>query len=232
MDLVKPKRAPEEEMERTQRILRRAHEKNKILQRELTLVQNQLEVKESEAKRLKRRVETLEKVAFLDPLTTLYNRRILTSILKREMSRATRIMRSYKKSRTFCVVLIDIDHFKAINDTYGHDIGDAVLVRFAAILKRNQREIDWMIRYGGEEFLMVLSDCDLAGAMLFLKRLQKKLDKHLEVETPLGSVKPTASFGLVEWSPQVVSPDVLLKKADEALYDAKISGRNRVCVAV
>jgi len=124
------------------------------------------------------------------------------------------------------LLIVDVDHFKVINDTYGHLVGDEVLIELTRRLRAHLRTVDVLARWGGEEFVLLLPHCAASVAM----RVAEKL-RVLVVEQPFpqaGSV--TASFGLAQWQPHEPL-DIWLKRADDALYAAKASGRNRVCLA-
>jgi diguanylate cyclase (GGDEF)-like protein len=155
-----------------------------------------------------------EKLARSDALTGLPNRRALDDQLPREMARALRA------GSPLCLAIIDIDHFKAYNDTYGHLAGDKVLRDCAAVWDEALRGEDTILRFGGEEFLVVLPDCGPADATEILERLR--------AATPEGQ---TCSAGLAVWMPGE-SVDELVARADKALYEAKESGRDRLVSAV
>jgi diguanylate cyclase (GGDEF)-like protein len=126
------------------------------------------------------------------------------------------------------MVLADIDHFKRVNDRYGHGAGDAVLGRIAGVLRPELRSGDLLCRYGGEEFAMVLPDTDNAGALVILERL-----RGIIAETDFAPVFPealTMSFGVAEWNRALTDPPAWIEAADSALYAAKRRGRNRVVV--
>jgi diguanylate cyclase (GGDEF)-like protein/PAS domain S-box-containing protein len=155
-----------------------------------------------------------EKLARSDALTGLPNRRALDDQLPREMARALRA------GSPLCLAIIDIDHFKAYNDTHGHLAGDKVLRDCAAVWDEALRGEDTILRFGGEEFLVVLPDCGPADATEILERLR--------AATPEGQ---TCSAGLAVWMPGE-SVDELVARADKALYEAKESGRDRLVSAV
>jgi diguanylate cyclase (GGDEF)-like protein len=159
----------------------------------------------------------LETLSVTDELTGLFNRMKLDRSLRHEMERALR----YKTP--FSVILMDIDHFKNINDTLGHQGGDMVLQRIAATLRDNVREVDIVGRWGGEEFLVICPNTELRGAALAAENLRFKIGKMSVGNAP----SPTACFGVAEY---VAGDDEasLLHKADRALYRAKDNGRNRV----
>lgn len=172
-------------------------------------------------------VAALERLATTDGLTGLFNRRLALDRLHNERERAGR------SGRPLTVILLDVDHFKSVNDTHGHDVGDAVLKAVAATLAKAVRSMDTAARYGGEEFLLILPETDVEGGMRLAERTRQALEK-LRLKLPQGgSLKLTASFGVATWKPggHAESIEGLLKRADEALYAAKSGGRNRVCVS-
>ena len=169
----------------------------------------------------------LKNLSIRDPLTGCYNRRYLhEQLLETEISRAMR----YRLSLT--VIMCDLDHFKAVNDTYGHYGGDAVLQSFAALMQSMTRDsIDSVVRYGGEEFLLILPETDLAGGELLAERLRQTL-AATPVEHEGQQIRITASFGVasVDFSSSTHEAHVnMIAAADDLLYAAKNSGRNRVC---
>ncbi len=165
----------------------------------------------------------LEKLAKSDALTGLNNRRSFEIFGRREVSRACR------HGEPLAVLMMDIDHFKPINDTYGHDAGDEVLKSLAQIGVSQLRDIDLLARLGGEEFAILLPNTDLTNAQIVAERMRQTL-----AETPVPtsdghSIVFTVSIGIVALSDTLRDLKALLKKADEALYHAKNTGRNRVC---
>lgn len=161
--------------------------------------------------------EVAEALSVTDVLTGLFNR------LKLDRSFSEELTRCHRFGEAFSVILVDLDHFKGVNDTYGHQAGDSVLVDIAAILKANTREVDTVGRWGGEEFLILCPRTDGTGAGLLAEKIRASIDSH----TFPGAGHCTASFGVAEY----VSGDTaetLTAKADQALYRAKDSGRNRV----
>lgn len=159
-----------------------------------------------------------------DALTRLLNRRFLAPILAREVHLAQ------QRRGTFALLLLDIDHFKHVNDQHGHDGGDAVLQQTATLLLNQVRSSDFVFRYGGEEFLLVLVDIDPTRALQQAEQLRQRIANH-RYELPNGTTLAlTASIGVAAWEGH---PDYqyLIQQADAALYQAKRSGRNRVCLA-
>lgn len=167
----------------------------------------------------------LELLASHDSLTGLKNRRLALQLLEHEIERARR----YRLP--LCVLMIDIDHFKNVNDTYGHLVGDEVLRQFARILERNSRAVDIVGRYGGEEFVVGMPETGLDGALVFAERLRQSVEKHEFVITPKLTLRITCSIGVTQGEPETLDLDTLLALSDKALYQAKHDGRNRVGVA-
>jgi two-component system cell cycle response regulator len=167
----------------------------------------------------------LEELAHTDPLTKALNRRALGERLAAEMERVRRY------STTMSVLLIDLDHFKLINDTHGHLAGDGVLVDVAELLQRVVRAVDVVARSGGEEFVVVLPETGGAGAEAFAERLRELIEGQPFVASRGRAIRLTTSIGVSSFPDfGVESVEDLLSKADQALYRAKSDGRNRVRV--
>jgi diguanylate cyclase (GGDEF)-like protein len=160
------------------------------------------------------------RAATRDYLTGLYNRRAAISIAEAELARATR------KPSSLCVLMVDIDHFKLVNDTYGHDGGDEVLKFFAQLLNQTLRQPDLVARFGGEEFLIVLPDTDLTGAQTMAERLLQTLHNSM-LEYGGRSFGVTCSMGVAAWRGPEENFSTLLVRADLLLYQAKQQGRDR-----
>lgn len=156
-----------------------------------------------------------------DSLTGVYNRRFLTRRLDEEFERHRRYARSLS------LLMIDIDHFKQVNDTYGHQIGDAVLKSVATEISFIIRKLDLLVRYGGEEFCCILPETNLDSALIIAERIRRNIEKKVHEFDQLN-VQITVSIGVHEFQGDLDSADTLLKKADEALYLAKEAGRNQV----
>lgn len=166
---------------------------------------------------IERDQKTLKQTAELDPLTKIYNRVKLNKIFENIFLQANK--HSFKLS----VILFDIDHFKMINDTYGHNVGDKVLVELSRLSQGILREKDVLARWGGEEFMIVLSNTSVEEAKGLANRLRIEIDKY-----PFEVVKHvTCSFGVTEFSAGDTQFD-FLERVDEALYEAKDAGRNKV----
>jgi two-component system cell cycle response regulator len=167
----------------------------------------------------------LEALAHTDPLTHLLNRRALTIRLVAELER----VRRYNSPLT--MLMIDLDHFKMVNDTYGHLVGDEVLRGIAVILQRSLRSVDMVARYGGEEFVIVLPETGEHGAVVFAERIRQRVEQHVFEVGPGRNIRVTVSIGLSSFpAPHVESAEDLFARADAALYRAKEKGRNRVCL--
>lgn len=163
----------------------------------------------------------LQKLSSEDPLTGLLNRRAFFRQASIEVSRSQR--HSYPMS----VLMLDIDHFKSINDEYGHDVGDKVLKEFAPVMQNEVRDTDLVARYGGEEFVIVLRDTDVDTAVTMAERLRKKLAETY-ISYKEGSVGFTVSLGVTGYEEADEMIDMTIARADKALYRAKQAGRNQV----
>jgi diguanylate cyclase (GGDEF)-like protein/PAS domain S-box-containing protein len=176
----------------------------------------------------RRRAErALRELAARDELTGLYNRRVMDTLLRREVKRYRRY------GRPLSLLMLDIDRFKAVNDTYGHQAGDEVLRFIAQLLRDSLRATDLAARYGGEEFVIILPETNTVEAYEMAERVRKNVaDLPVLVgskgDSPEGqSVRITVSLGLASLGKEIVSGEALLAEADRALYVAKRSGRNR-----
>jgi diguanylate cyclase len=156
-----------------------------------------------------------------DGLTGIYNRRFLEKRLAEEFERHVRY------NRNFSVIMFDIDFFKKVNDTYGHQCGDAILKGVSGMIASMIRKTDFLARYGGEEFCCLLPETDLASATVLAERFRNSI-AGMKQAYQEQEVMVTISLGVSQLSKQIPSPASLLEKADEALYQAKGSGRNRV----
>ncbi|MGZ4980520.1 MAG: GGDEF domain-containing protein [Methylobacter sp.] len=163
------------------------------------------------------------KKAYTDPLTQTHNRTSFDDSIKREMSLAIR------NTKSLSLIFLDIDHFKAINDTYGHECGDMTLVLSAKWIKESLRDSDIVFRYGGEEFVMLLSGTDANGAELLAERIRASIENHT-IAYGMEILKITASLG-VSTLRDNDTLESFVQRADKAMYIAKSKGRNQVAVA-
>lgn len=169
---------------------------------------------------LKLQRDKLNKMAFFDQLTGLYNRHFLIDMATKKVARALR------HQYDLWVLMIDIDHFKQVNDTYGHPMGDAILKQVAEVLALENRSEDIAARFGGEEFVVIFDPCNRENALLKAERLLNKIN-HLNPH----NITVTVSIGMAKLLDEDANFECLLKRADEALYRAKENGRNRIEIA-
>jgi diguanylate cyclase (GGDEF)-like protein len=168
--------------------------------------------------------ESLRTQSILDPLTGLHNRRHLKASLEREVRRAAR------GQRRLAVMMLDVDRFKEYNDTYGHDAADGLLRELGAFLQKRTRGEDFACRFGGDEFMLILTETNTEAAE---KRAQQLLDGIKRLTVPHGErylAPPTVSLGLALYPEHGSTAEALMRAADVALYNAKNAGRDRVSV--
>lgn len=171
---------------------------------------------------LERKNQSMEDLAFRDSLTGLHNRRFFDKTLMQEWQRWLR----YK--RPFCLIMVDIDHFKKVNDTHGHQKGDSVLRSVSAILEENTRSSDMVCRYGGEEIVIILPETALERAAGTAEKLRTLVSRQIpEIE----EIPLTISLGVSQSQSLYTDAHQVLEAADQALYRAKSAGRNRVLLA-
>lgn len=166
-------------------------------------------------------LEELRRLATRDALTGMLNRRMFDQILREEIERSRRF------SRGFALIMTDIDHFKRVNDTYGHPIGDAVLREVAQRLQSDMRSVDRIMRYGGEEFAILILEADLAMARELAVRLASRV-REQPITAEALSLPVTLSMGVAIFPHDGATPEAIVKAADKALYAAKAAGRDRV----
>jgi diguanylate cyclase (GGDEF)-like protein len=216
-----------ENMKPFSQMLQEANEELSKMNLEYETMVVRLREENLKAERLSQELEQsnrkLSEISFEDSLTGLYNRRYLSDIVENEMARAER------NGRQFSILLFDIDFFKKINDSHGHHGGDSVLKMVAEVLNRTKRKTDVGVRYGGDEFVVLLPETGLKESLVFAKRLRSAIEVS---ETPVAgyTIGITISIGVTTYTPgrTVLSVERLMDVADKALYDAKRSGRNRV----
>lgn len=171
---------------------------------------------------LKRSNEMLKELSNTDPLTQLFNRRYMMSVMDKEIQRTSR------KGSPISFVIMDIDHFKKVNDQYGHQQGDTVLVNVANLIRKHLRSYDVAARYGGEEFVAILPETPLDEAMAVADRIRAAVQQHT-FANKLQALKVTISMGVATYpAPGLDTIDDIIRVADEALYRAKAEGRNQV----
>jgi len=170
---------------------------------------------------LRERNEKLQEISVTDSLTGLYNRKHMMETLAHELARAQRY------NHPFSVLMIDIDHFKKYNDTFGHLAGDRALAKIASIFKESVRRVDYVARYGGEEFFLMLPETKLREAMLAAERIRARVaeDTFGDSEEKVGL---TISVGVAEYPEDGDTSESIIASADTVLYQAKQVGRNRV----
>jgi two-component system, cell cycle response regulator len=195
-------------------------DKNELLARVRTQVR-----KRRYLERLRDDVQTSLELAITDVLTGLHNRRYMERHIGGLVEQAA------SRGKPLAVLMVDIDHFKAINDTYGHDAGDEVLREFALRIRKAIRGIDLACRYGGEEFLVVMPETDLSAAAVVAERLRRTIaSEPFPIEQGVRTIEVTISVGITALAGSE-DPSSVLKRADQALYRAKRDGRNRVVPA-
>lgn len=158
-----------------------------------------------------------------DPLTNLYNRSYLMETLERDLARA------HRNDTSVAVVMLDLDHFKTVNDTYGHDLGDEVLKKVAQVLQSNIRQSDIVSRYGGEEFIIVLYDATEEDAFQRIDEMRKMIN-DLQFHAHGQNFNISGSFGISMYTKDNESAEELIKQADDAQYQSKKDGRNKVSI--
>ncbi len=171
----------------------------------------------------KQYVNPLQKLSNIDPLTGLLNRRRFTELAEQELIRAKRT------KRLPSLLMIDIDFFKKINDTYGHDIGDKVIIELSDICRETMRDIDILCRWGGEEFLILLLETDVDAGFVVAERLRKSIETFSLSVHNKAPIQFTVSIGLATLKSDSDSLSDIIKSSDELLYQAKNTGRNKVC---
>jgi diguanylate cyclase (GGDEF)-like protein len=182
--------------------------------------QEELKKKNTQLEDLLQKVEIM---AITDPGTGLFNRRHFQMVLQKEFTR----MKRYHEA--MALMMIDIDHFKSINDTYGHQAGDQVLAEVAKIIASQFREVDTVARYGGEEFVVLLPESAKAAAAAAAERILQEVESHPFKNLKGSKRKVTVSIGIAGLpDPLITNPDELVRCSDTALYRAKQAGRNRV----
>ena len=173
--------------------------------------------------RLRDNVQMSIEMAITDALTGLHNRRYMESHL------ATLAEQASSRGKPLAVMMLDIDFFKSINDNHGHDAGDDVLREFAMRVRKSIRGIDLACRYGGEEFVVVMPETDVAVAAIVAERIRRRIaGEPFAIRSGTAALDVTISVGIAALSGVSDTPAAIIKRADQALYRAKRDGRNRV----
>ena len=191
------------------------------LRRQLEQARKDTETREAELRRYQQQLEAanaqLQELATTDPLTGVANRRVFDSRLAVDFAHARRY------GRSMAVIMLDVDNFKQRNDRFGHDEGDSTLKRMAALLARGVREADLVVRYGGEEFVLLLPETDEGQALQMSNRILAMVRGY-----EWGREQVTVSGGVADLQPSIVRPHELVTRADKALYAAKRAGKDRI----
>jgi diguanylate cyclase (GGDEF)-like protein len=173
---------------------------------------------------LEEKAELLQDMANRDPLTGLFNKRFINDEIKRQFDAAK------QSEQPMAVIMMDIDHFKLVNDTYGHQCGDYVLKNLAGIMQAKSRDINVVGRFGGEEFIILGPISDMKSSVFFAERIRSTVEETNFVWED-KEFKITISAGVCVWNSNIKDAKTMIKLADEALYAAKNSGRNQVQIA-
>jgi diguanylate cyclase (GGDEF)-like protein len=191
------------------------------LRRQLDRARKDAVARESELQRYQQQLEAanikLQELATTDPLTGVANRRVFDQRLNIDFAHARRY------GRALALMILDVDNFKQRNDRFGHDEGDATLKRFANLLARGVREADLVVRYGGEEFVLLLPETSEQQALLMSNRIMAMVRGY-----EWGREQVTISGGIADLQPTIVRPHELVSRADKALYAAKHAGKDRI----
>ena len=193
-------------------------DKNEMLARVRTQIK-----KKRYTERLRDNVQMSIEMAITDGLTGLFNRRYMETHL------GTLLEQAAARGKPLTVLVLDVDYFKAVNDTHGHDAGDDVLREFSTRIRKSIRNIDLACRYGGEEFVIVMPETDMAVATSVAERLRRRIAAEpFAIQQNTGQIEITISIGIAALGGTGDNAAALLKRADQALYRAKREGRNRV----
>ena len=201
----------------TERLLAKIHNMTIELKSYHERLQQMVTELEMENTERQHAVEELEKLSITDPLTAVYNRRKFNELLTSEVERSRRYQTGLS------IIMCDIDHFKKINDTFGHDVGDNALKVFSTKINDNIREVDMFARWGGEEFMILMPNVNAEGAFSLAEKLRKIIEET-DVKTADSF---TASFGVTDLNANDTA-ESFIKRVDDAMYKAKNTGRNKV----
>jgi diguanylate cyclase len=204
-------------------VVQRLMSENTRIRNEVDTLSSRLQQSQSQIERLRSSLSESQRLGMLDAVTRLKNRHWLQANLPREIKAASELR------EPLCLVMADVDYFKNINDTFGHAVGDEILRRFGELLSKNIKGRDTAVRYGGEEFVLVLPHTEIDGAYNVGEQIRSELESkkwmHHKTGAPIGTV--TASFGIAQLQ-EDEGAESLLERADAKLYEAKAAGRNCV----
>ncbi|MEI9899377.1 MAG: diguanylate cyclase [Hyphomicrobium sp.] len=206
-------------------VVRTLISKNETNERGTRDLEARLKAAQDQTSNLRQRLSQAEKLASLDPLTSVANRRRFEQFISAEVER------SHANGTPLCLIMADIDHFKKVNDKFGHSAGDNVLKAFADLLSRNVRGGDLVARYGGEEFALVLPQTPMGDAFRIAERIRRSFELDGRPDESLAGElgRLTASFGVAEIR-DGEPPSALIQRADQMLYEAKNKGRNATMI--
>jgi len=170
-------------------------------------------------------VERIRELTIIDDVTGLYNSRHLHTLLETEISRA------FRYHNSFSLIFLDLDHFKLVNDNYGHLVGSRLLREVGQLFRYNLRTIDWALRYGGDEFIIILPQTNKKEAILVCKRLRETLNQTIFFEKEKLNIRIFASYGISSFPEDAQDKEGIIKLADQAMYLVKRSGRNGIALA-
>jgi len=190
------------------------------ISKEYNDVNTELEDYKKQVTKLQNDLQKYKTESVTDHLTGLFNRKYLDLKLEEEIDRFNR------QNQPFCIVMVDIDHFKSVNDNYGHLIGDQVLKHLSKLIQDNIRKTDFAFRYGGEEFLIMLVNADVRNSTHVAEQIRKKLEAT-NFSLKENEFNVTASFGISQYK-KGEEPEAAIKRADDNLYNAKQTGRNKI----
>ena len=206
-----------------QAIIQKLMASNEAYRLETAALEIRLEKVQKQADALQQRATKAERLASIDPLTNISNRRMFDEELKRQVSL------SHNEGTPLCLIMADIDHFKSINDRFGHRTGDAILVQFAELITKTVRNTDFVARYGGEEFAIILPRAPLGNAYEIAERIRLAMRTHPWKDIRDSEFTLTSSFGISDIHDGESSVE-LVDRADQMLYEAKRRGRNRTMI--
>lgn len=218
---IKLERNPEWAVDQLMEMLIHQMAQEEDHQLNIKLLQEVIEKNRAMNLEMKAQMIEIERLSVTDTLTQLYNRKKMTEVIRENIAMFERY------ERPCSLIMFDIDHFKMVNDTFGHNMGDEVLRMVSSLSKESLRQVDWLARWGGEEFLILLTDTSLKGAYTTAEKLRVLFETSV---FPHGNLM-TCSFGISTIMP-LDTLESLVDRADQNLYTAKKTGRNKVCPVI